>query len=97
MRLDPRQERGQHCAAGPDLIGQGQQAERAPSRVALGLAIERDAARTSRTGSSRTGLGPAQPRNHVEPWNGAGAGLIEAALTIAKANASEDETLIAHQ
>jgi hypothetical protein len=41
MRLDPRQERGQHCAAGPDLIGQGQQAERAPSRVALGLAIER--------------------------------------------------------
>jgi hypothetical protein len=33
----------------------------------------------------------------VEPWNGAGAGLIEAALTIAKANASEDETLIAHQ
>jgi hypothetical protein len=33
----------------------------------------------------------------VEPWNGAGAGLIEAALTIAKAKASEDETLIAHQ
>jgi len=42
MRLDPPQQRGQHRAAGPDLVGQGRQAERDPlSRVALGLAIER--------------------------------------------------------
>src|SRR5262249_56498964 len=42
MRLAPPQERAQHRAAGPDLIGQGRQAERNPlSRIALGLAIER--------------------------------------------------------
>ena len=41
MRLDPPQERGQHCAAGPDLIGQGRQAGDPLPRIALGLAIER--------------------------------------------------------
>src|SRR5215471_19496694 len=68
MRLDPSQERAQHRAAGPDLIGQGRQAERNPlSRIALGLAIEwlmlpelleQDHRQQARTGPAA--------RNHVE-------------------------------
>ena len=42
MRFDPPEERLQHRAAGPDLIGQGRQAERhAFPGVAFGLAVER--------------------------------------------------------
>ena len=42
MRLDPPQQRGQHRTAGPDLVGQGRQAEGyAFSRIAFGLAVQR--------------------------------------------------------
>jgi hypothetical protein len=42
MRFEPAEQRGQHSAAGPDLVGQGRQAERHTfPGIAFGLAVQR--------------------------------------------------------